>query len=224
MYIEQIPVTPFQQNCCLIWDENKNTAVIDPGGDVEKIITRINELDLKVKRILLTHGHLDHVGASCELKAHTGAEIWGSHKDDAFLFETLSLQATQFGFPPIASFSPDRWLNDGDRLQIGEIQLQVLHVPGHTPGHIALVDFAHKRAFVGDVLFHRSIGRTDFVGGNHQTLIQSIQQKLLPLGDDMQIFPGHGLTSTIGEERCFNPFLQGQMGTGRLENDLISSD
>ncbi len=206
--VELLPVTAFQQNCSLLWDEDKNAAIIDPGGDAEKIIQRADELGLNVQAILLTHGHLDHVGAAQKLKAHYKVPVLGSAHGDAFWFENLPMQAQQFRLPTVETFTPDRWLDtDGEILEIGALRLEVLHLPGHTPGHIGFIDRQHKVAFTGDVLFQGSIGRTDFPQGDHATLLKSIREKLYPLGDEMIIIAGHGQPTTIGKEKMHNPFL-----------------
>lgn len=206
--VELLPVTAFQQNCSLLWDEDKNAAIIDPGGDAEKIIQRADELGLNVQAILLTHGHLDHVGAAQKLKAHYNAPVLGSAQGDDFWFENLPMQAQQFRLPTVETFTPDRWLDtDGEILEIGALRLEVLHLPGHTPGHIGFIDRQHKVAFTGDVLFQGSIGRTDFPQGDHATLLKSIREKLYPLGDEMIIIAGHGQPTTIGKEKMHNPFL-----------------
>ena len=208
MNIEIIPVTAFQQNCSLIWDDDKNAAIIDPGGESERLIQRIEELDLNLKVILLTHGHLDHVGAAMQLKQHFSVEIWGSHEEDKFLFESLPEQAQRFGLPNIEAFLPDRWFNqEGEILKLDGFNFEILHLPGHTPGHIGFIEHEKKVAFTGDVLFQGGIGRTDFPRGDYETLISSIQTKLLPWNDDLIIIAGHGPYTTIGREKQTNPFL-----------------
>ncbi|PJG83112.1 MBL fold metallo-hydrolase [Caviibacterium pharyngocola] len=209
MNIDIIPVTAFQQNCSLIWDDEKNAAIIDPGGEAEKLIRRIEELGLNLQRILLTHGHLDHVGAAPKLKAHFKAEIWGSNSADDYWFQGLPQQSEKFGLLFEASaFTPDRWLNEeGEMIAIGDLRLEVLQLPGHTPGHIGFLERSKKVAFTGDVLFQNSIGRTDFPGGDHQTLLRSIREKLYVLDDETIIVAGHGAYTTIGREKQHNPFL-----------------
>ena len=202
-----IPVTPFQQNCTLLWCEKTRLAtVVDPGGDVQEILAAIAEEGVTVEKLLLTHGHLDHVGGAVELAKILNVLIEGPHVDDAFLLKELPLKAQSYGFPPAESFIPSRWLKGGDIVQVGEERLTVVHAPGHTPGHVVYFDPIAKLALVGDVLFKGSIGRTDFPRGDHGTLISSIRKKLFPLGDDIDFIPGHGAMSTFGYERRTNPF------------------
>ena len=205
-----IPVTAFQQNCALMWDtESKKGVVVDPGGDVEKIIQAIDETGIEVEQILLTHGHLDHVGTATALKNHLGVKIIGPHKDDEFLCSSVAETAKGYGFgDDFENVKPDTWLNEGDTVDIGGHQFLVLHCPGHAPGHVVFFSEEHRFAHVGDVLFQGSVGRTDLPGGDHETLINSIKEKLLPLGDDVQFLCGHGPGSSIGAERESNPFLQ----------------
>jgi glyoxylase-like metal-dependent hydrolase (beta-lactamase superfamily II) len=209
-----IPVTPFVQNCSLIWCEHtRRGAVIDPGGDLPKILSAIDRAGVTVERVLLTHGHLDHVGAAAELSQTLGAPVEGPHEADRYWLDALPQQAKVFGLPPpAAGIVPDRWLVEGDAVAVGKRRLAVLHCPGHTPGHVVFVDAQAHLAFVGDVIFAGSIGRTDFPGGNRADLLRSIREKLFPLGDEVLIVPGHGPESTIGEERRFNPFLSGRYG------------
>ncbi|WP_052707030.1 MBL fold metallo-hydrolase [Teredinibacter turnerae] len=202
------PVTPYQQNCSVIWcDETGSAAVIDPGGDIAAITGLLDGLDIKVEKIILTHGHLDHVGGTAELKTALEVPVIGPHQGDGFWLAALADQARMMNFAPVTPFSPDRWLNDGDQITLGKLTLEVLHCPGHTPGHVVLFEKHSKMAFVGDVLFAGSIGRTDFPRGDHASLIASIREKLFPLGDDITFVPGHGPTSTFGEERRTNPFV-----------------
>ncbi|THA06446.1 MBL fold metallo-hydrolase [Rodentibacter pneumotropicus] len=207
MNIEIIPVTAFQQNCSLIWDDEKNAAIIDPGGEAEKLIQRIEELELNLKVILLTHAHLDHVGAATQLKDYFNVEIWGSQEEDQFLFESLPKQAEHFGLAHINSFLPDRWLHEGEVINVGDFQFNILHLPGHSPGHIGFIEQEKKAAFTGDVLFQGGIGRTDLPRGNYEQLISSIREKLFKLNDDMIIIAGHGPYTTIQREKLTNPFL-----------------
>ena len=204
-----IPVTAFAQNCSLIWCAATNqAAIVDPGGDAEKIIRAVAEKGVQVSQILLTHGHLDHVGAAAELAAHYGAQIIGPHKRDAFWLDALPVQSQMFGLAECAPVTPDRWLEEGDSVQVGNIMLEILLCPGHTPGHIVFFDRAGRLLVSGDVIFNGGVGRSDFPQGDHQALIDSIRVKLLPLGDDVTFIPGHGPMSTLGRERVSNPFLQ----------------
>ena len=208
MNIEIIPVTAFQQNCSLIWDDEKNAAIIDPGGEAEKLIGRIEELGLNLEAILLTHAHLDHVGAAKQVKQHFGVEIWGPQEEDRFLFDSLPEQSQRFGMPTIHAFLPDRWLHEGEIIHAGGGIFEILHLPGHTPGHIGFIEKQKKAAFTGDVLFQGSIGRTDLPGGNYTQLISAIREKLFKLNDDMIIIAGHGPYTTIEHEKTNNPFLK----------------
>ena len=203
-----VPVTPFEQNCTLIWDdETKIAAVVDPGGDVQRIMDAIAELQLKVEKILLTHGHIDHAGGAAELKEKLKVDIVGPHREDQFLLDGLAAQGQMYGLAGARDVTPDSWLEEGDTVSVGAISFDVLHCPGHTPGHIVLVQREAKTVLVGDVVFQGSIGRTDFPRGDHAALIASIKEKLFPLGDDFAFICGHGPTSTIGRERASNPFL-----------------
>ncbi len=204
-----IPVTHFEQNCSLVWcDQTQEAALIDPGGDIPKLQAAIAALGLTLKAIWITHGHLDHAGAAAPLAAHYGVPIIGPHQADQFWIDGMPMQAQMFGFPAAQSFTPTRWLQDGDTVQIGQCTLQVRHTPGHTPGHVVFYSAQAQRAFVGDVLFAGSIGRTDFPQGNHQDLLNSIRQKLWPMGDDTVFIPGHGPESSFGQERQSNPFVR----------------
>jgi len=202
------PVTAFAQNSSLIWcTETRAAAIIDPGGDLDKIMQAVDDAKVAPQKILLTHGHIDHVGFTVELAQQTGLPIIGPHRDDQFLLDTLNEYGKMLGLPHSGPIKPDRWLEDGDQIQLGNQQLQVIHCPGHTPGHVVFYHAPSRLAVVGDVLFQHSIGRTDFPRGNHADLINSIKSKLLPLGDDIEFIPGHGPNSSFGEERLHNPFL-----------------
>ncbi|MDD2760968.1 MAG: MBL fold metallo-hydrolase [Methylomonas sp.] len=204
-----IPVTPYQQNCTLLVCEKSNkAAVIDPGGDVDLVLAEVDAQGAELEAILLTHGHLDHIGGVAELAKHSNLPIIGPHRDDDFWIRNLAEQCRTFGFPPCDGFVPDRWLEDGDRVRVGEEALQVIHCPGHTPGHVVFFNAEQRLAIVGDVLFNGSIGRTDFPKGDYQTLIDSIQLKLWPLGGDVAFIPGHGPMSTFAEEMASNPFVR----------------
>jgi hydroxyacylglutathione hydrolase len=204
-----IPVTPFQQNCTLLWDEESRIgAVVDPGGDLDRIEAGIAEVGLTPEKILLTHGHIDHAGAATALKEKLGGvPIEGPHEDDKFLLDGLAEQARAFGLVDVRPVTPDRWLEEGDTVTAAGATFSVLHCPGHSPGSVVLVNAAQSFALVGDVLFRGSIGRTDFPYGDHAALIGAIKTKLLPLGDDIVFICGHGPTGTIGEERRSNPFI-----------------
>ncbi|MGB7286895.1 MAG: MBL fold metallo-hydrolase [Salaquimonas sp.] len=204
-----VNVTPFQQNCTLIWDdETMIGAVIDPGGDIERIEQAIAETGVKVEQILLTHGHIDHAGGAEALKQKLGVEIIGPHKDDLDLLSNIEKQSEMFGVPgAFQNAKPDQWLEEGDEVKISDHVFKVFHCPGHAPGHVIFYNETAKFAHVGDVLFQGSIGRTDLPGGNHEALINSIKTKLFPLGDEVSFICGHGPGSTIGAERKSNPFL-----------------
>ena len=203
-----LPVTPFQQNCSLIWcDETGRGALVDPGGDPERIRAAIDETGMQVERILVTHAHLDHAGAVDELARSLGVPIEGPHRDDTFLIESLAEQGARFGLEGARPFTPDRWLEDEDEAMIGNLLLRVRHCPGHTPGHVVFICEEARVAAVGDVIFQGSIGRSDLPRGNHEQLIRSIRERLFPLGDDITFIPGHGAVSTFGQERASNPFV-----------------
>jgi len=204
-----VPVTPFQQNCTLLWCEvTKRAVVIDPGGDLPKVERAITRAGISVDKIWLTHGHVDHVAGATDLKTNLKVSIEGPHKDDLFLLQHVAETGRSYGMWNASNVTPDRWLEEGDQVQIGELTFDVLHCPGHSPGSIVYFNPVQRLAIVGDVLFAGSIGRTDLPGGDYQQLIESIRDKLLPLGDDVAIISGHGPTSTIGHERATNPFLQ----------------
>ena len=205
------PVTHYQQNCSLIICEDTNkAAIVDPGGDVEKLIAMIAAEKVELEKVLLTHGHFDHVGGAVQIAEHFDIPIIGPAQEDEFWLDRLPGDARMFGFSPTKAFTPDQWLADDDQVNIGNLQLLVIHCPGHTPGHVVFVEKQQRLAFVGDVLFKDSIGRTDFPLGDYQTLIHSIIQKLLPLGDEFTFVPGHGPISTFGRERLHNPFITGE--------------
>ena len=208
-----IPVTPFEQNCSLIWcEQTRKAAVVDPGGDLDRILAAVKQEGVELEKILLTHAHIDHAGGTAELAESHHLPIIGPHKGDDYWIQGLPQQGAMFGFKAAKVFTPDRWLEDGESVQVGNITLSVIHCPGHTPGHVVFFDPASKLALVGDVLFNGSIGRTDFPGGNHQQLLDSIKQKLFVLGDDVEFIPGHGPMSTFGTEKRFNPFVGGKYG------------
>lgn len=203
-----VPVTAFQQNCSVIWcTKTKKGAVVDPGGDLDTIMGAVEKQGIELEKILLTHGHLDHAGAATELKERTGLRIEGPQKEEIFWLEQLQEQGDTWGLPGCRDCTPDRWLDDGDTVTVGEQTLEVIHCPGHTPGHVVFFHREAGLAIVGDVIFQGSIGRTDFPRGNHEQLIDSIREKLFPLGDDITFIPGHGPTSTFGIERQSNPFV-----------------
>ncbi|AKC32152.1 MBL fold metallo-hydrolase [Candidatus Pantoea carbekii] len=211
MNYQIIQVTSFAQNCSVLWDELylEKAALVDPGGDTETIMATLSKHTLIPSQILLTHGHLDHVGSAGELAKYYKIPILGPHPLDAFLLNSLSTQSSKFGLKEECSIlKPDRWLKEGDRVQIGNITLNVLHCPGHTPGHIVFFSHIDRLLISGDVIFKGSIGRTDFPKSSYRDLIKSIKSKLMPLGDDITFLPGHGAISTLGYERINNIFLQ----------------
>ena len=203
-----IPVTTFVQNCSLICCEQTGRgAVVDPGGDLDRILAAAESRSVDIEKVLLTHAHIDHAGAAAALAHGLGVPIEGPQREDLFWIDLLPRQSEMFGFPPSEPFTPDRWLEQGDRVTVGNLELEVLHCPGHTPGHVVFFERAARLALVGDVLFKGSIGRTDFPRGDHATLIRSIRERLWPLGDDVRFIPGHGPMSTFGDERLSNPFV-----------------
>lgn len=206
-----IPVTSFQQNCTVLFDpDTMEGVIVDPGGDIEIILQTIQENDIKLKEIWLTHGHLDHAGGALDLKEALGLEIIGPHKDDLPLLQSMEASAKRFGTDfRVRNVTPDRFLDEGETVSFGEHVFEVFHTPGHAPGHVIYVNRAQNFAHLGDVLFNGSIGRTDLPGGNHQQLLDSIRDKVLPLGDDVGFICGHGPGSRIGDERRSNPYLQG---------------
>ncbi len=202
-----IPVTPFQQNCSLVWcNHTRRAVIIDPGGDLERVLAALTEHRVTVEKILLTHAHLDHAAGARRLADQLAVPIEGPHQADEFWLEAMPQQSEMFGFPRTAVFKPDRWLVDGDCVRWGEQAMDVLHCPGHTPGHV-IFHHADGVAFVGDVLFRGSVGRSDLPRGNHAELIDSIRRKLWPLGDAVVFVPGHGPESTFGHERRTNPLV-----------------
>ena len=210
LHYEIIPVTPFAQNCSLLWcAATRRAAVVDPGGDVPKILAAVASHGVVVERVLVTHGHIDHAGAVAALADELKVPVEGPQREDAFWIEGMPQQSKMFGFPDVRSFVPDRWLEHGDRVSVGDEILEVVHCPGHTPGHVVFFSAEARLALVGDVLFKGSIGRTDFPRGDFDTLIASIRGRLWPLGDDVEFIPGHGPMSTFGVERATNPFCAG---------------
>ena len=202
-----IPVTPFEQNCSLLWcDETLSAAVVDPGGDIARILSVVKSKGVTLEKILVTHGHIDHAGAVAELAEKLALPIEGPQREDQFWIDNLSDQSRMFGFPEARPFTPDRWLEQGDRVTFGKVEMSVLHCPGHTPGHVVFFNEPGRLAIVGDVLFKGSVGRTDFPRGHFDTLMASIHNQLWPLGDDVAFISGHGPMSTIGAERRSNPF------------------
>ncbi|KQZ87103.1 hypothetical protein ASD64_06565 [Mesorhizobium sp. Root157] len=204
-----IPVTPFQQNCTILFDQDdKIGVVVDPGGDVERILAMLKDNAITATAIWITHGHIDHAGGAMELKEALGVDIIGPREDDRPLLANLENQAKRFGINDhVRNCLPDRFLVEGETVSFGEHLFEVLHCPGHAPGHVVFYHRAAKFAHVGDVLFRGSIGRTDLPGGDHAALIRSIKEKLLPLGDDIGFLCGHGPGGGFGEERRTNPFL-----------------
>ena len=203
-----VPVTPFQQNCSIIWDERtKRGAVVDPGGDVPRIRDAIGKLGVVVEKILLTHGHIDHAGGAAALSEQLGVGIEGPDEWDRFLLDGLEEQGRAYGIAGVRNVLPGRWLKEGDTVEAAGRRFDVLHCPGHTPGSVVLFDPSARFALVGDVLFHGSVGRTDFPYGDTEALLTAIRDKLFPLGDDVAFICGHGPGSTFGEERRSNPFV-----------------
>jgi len=203
-----VPVTSYQQNCSLVWcSVTHKAALIDPGGEFELLLKAVSEEGVQLEKLLITHGHLDHVGGAKEIADRLNIPIIGPHQADAFWLEWLPSQAEMFGFPDVETFIPSRWLLHGEQVTVGNEVFDVIHCPGHTPGHVIFYNAASSIAFTGDVLFQNSIGRTDFPKGDYDTLIACIKEKLLPLGDNVIFIPGHGPSSTFGIERENNPFL-----------------
>jgi hydroxyacylglutathione hydrolase len=203
-----IPVSPFQQNCSLVFDEEtKRGVVVDPGHDVDRIMEAISKLGITVEMILLTHGHIDHAGSADELREKLGVHVVGPHRDDQFFMDSLAVRGLEFGMRGCRNVTPDRYLSDGDTVEVAGFTFEIVHAPGHSPGSVVFFSRAHQFALMGDVLFKQSIGRTDLPGGDHDTLLRSIREKVIPLGDDVSFLPGHGQASRIGDERLSNPFL-----------------
>jgi glyoxylase-like metal-dependent hydrolase (beta-lactamase superfamily II) len=211
MKVPAVPVTPIAQNCSLLWcEETRRAAIVDPGGEIERILEAADQASVEIEKILVTHGHIDHAGGVADLAEKLGLPVEGPQREDQFWIDALPAQSQNFGLPAARSFVPDRWLQQGDTVVFGHIELEVRHCPGHTPGHVIFFHPPSRLAIVGDVLFKGSIGRTDFPRGDHATLIRSIREQLWPLGDDVQFIPGHGPTSTFGAERRTNPFVGDQ--------------
>jgi glyoxylase-like metal-dependent hydrolase (beta-lactamase superfamily II) len=204
-----IPVTDLEQNCSLVWcEQTLRGALIDPGGDAEILLAAARAEGVTLEKLLLTHGHLDHVGAAGELAAALGIPVEGPQRADAFWLDSLPQQAQWLGMSVGEPLAQPRWLEQGDKVRVGNVEFEVLHCPGHTPGHVVFFQRAARVAFVGDVLFRGSIGRTDLPRGDYAALIASIRDRLLPLGDEVEFVPGHGPTSTLGHELRSNPFLR----------------
>lgn len=205
-----VPVSPFQQNCTLLWcNATRRAVVVDPGGDVPQILAAIKQADVTVEQIWITHGHIDHVGGAAQLRDELKVPIEGPHLADKYLLDHVVESGANFGMVGVRNFAPDRWLSEGDQVKVGELTFDVFHCPGHSPGSVVFFNTEMRFALVGDVLFNGSVGRTDLPGGDHATLIRSITEKLLPLGDDVGFICGHGAGSSIGHERQTNPFLNG---------------
>jgi hydroxyacylglutathione hydrolase len=217
MKIEVVPVTAFQQNCSIVWcEKTRRAAVVDPGGDLDRVLAVVERHGLTLEKILITHAHLDHAGATAELARRFSLPIEGPQNDDQFWIDQMPAQAKMFGFPPSEHFTPSRWLAQGDRVTVGDVEFEVFHCPGHTPGHVVFFQRESRFAIVGDVIFAGSIGRTDFPRGNHDQLLRSIRENLFLLGDDVTFLPGHGPTSTFGAERRSNPFVADRLFSNRV--------
>ena len=208
-----VPVTAFAQNCTILMcNDTRKAAVVDPGGDLPRILQQVKDMGAEVEQILLTHAHIDHAGGTAALARELHVPVVGPQEGDLFWIQGLPQQSAMFGFPQAEIFTPDRWLHDGDQVTVGKVTLDVIHTPGHTPGHVVFYSAADQLAIVGDVIFQGSIGRTDFPQGNHGQLVSSIRDKLFPLGDEVTFIPGHGPESTFGEERRSNPFVADRRG------------
>ncbi|TNC93214.1 MAG: hypothetical protein CSH36_00520 [Thalassolituus sp.] len=208
-----VPVTAFEQNCTILMcQETQQAAIVDPGGDLPRVRSQLEKMGAKPVKILLTHAHIDHAGGTAALARDLDIPVIGPQKEDEFWIQSLPQQSMMFGFPKAEAFTPDQWLNDGDTVTVGKVTLQVIHTPGHTPGHVVFFDPDAKLALVGDVIFNGSIGRTDFPRGNFDELVASIRGKLFPLGDDIEFICGHGPNSTFGKERQTNPFVSDHRG------------
>jgi glyoxylase-like metal-dependent hydrolase (beta-lactamase superfamily II) len=210
LQIAVIPVTAFQQNCSILWcTRTMQAAIVDPGGDVPLILGALKEIGVTPVAIWLTHGHLDHAGGATQLAEALSIPVIGPHEADKFLLDDLPSSGLRFDILDMKAVTPSRWLAEGDEVKVGDVAFSVLHVPGHTPGHVTFFQKDLRFLLAGDTVFAGSVGRTDFPYGSHETLIAGIRDKLLPLGDDVQFLPGHGPAGTLGEERATNPFLQG---------------
>jgi len=206
--IRILPVTPLQQNTSLLWSRSTGEGVlIDPGGEADRLLAAAAQFNVTIVAVWLTHGHLDHAGAAAEIAERAGVPVIGPHEDDQWLLDTIEAQGRKYGIADARSVTPDRYLADGDKLELAGVEFGVLHCPGHTPGHVVIYQPDVRLAFVGDVLFRGSIGRSDFPRGNFEQLVGSITGKLWPLGDDMRFVPGHGPVSTFGQERKDNAFV-----------------
>ena len=212
MKIRIVPVTPLGQNCSVLWcSETMKGAVVDPGGDLDRVERTIADSGAAIEYVLLTHGHVDHAAFAGDLAKKLGVPVWGPHEADLPLIEDAVAQAERFDLGTPGAFLPNRWLDDGDTVTVGNLHFDVKYCPGHSLGHVIFYADAHKLALVGDVLFRGSIGRTDLPGGDHDMLIRSIREKLWPLGDDITFVPGHGPASTFAAERQTNPFVADQL-------------